>query len=61
VKLATAAIFAAGYLLGARAGRERYEQMAAVAERASRRLEDFSARHPPGDRAGGQRRADGRV
>ena len=44
MKLATAAVFATGYLLGTRAGRERYEQMVAIAERASRRLEDFSTR-----------------
>lgn len=60
MKLATAAVFATGYLLGTRAGRERYEQMVAIAERASRRLEDFSTRHPPGDRVAGQGRTDGR-
>ena len=48
MKLTTAAIFAFGYLLGARAGRERYAQIVEVAGRASQRLEDFSARHPPG-------------
>jgi hypothetical protein len=61
VRLATAAVFAAGYLLGTRAGRERYEQIVAVAEGASRRLEDFSVRHPPGDRVGGQGSPDGRA
>jgi hypothetical protein len=41
-----AAIFAAGYVFGSRAGRERYAQILQVAARASRQLEDFSARHP---------------
>ena len=41
-----AAIFAAGYLFGTRAGRERYAQILAAAARASQRLEDYSARHP---------------
>ena len=53
--------FAAGYLLGTRAGRERYEQIVAVAERASRRLEDFSTRHAPGDPVVRQGRTDGRT
>jgi hypothetical protein len=47
VTLTKAVIFAAGYILGARAGRERYEQIVAIAEEASQRLERFSARHPP--------------
>jgi hypothetical protein len=61
VRLTTAAVFAAGYLFGTRAGRERYEQIVAVAEQTSRRLEDFSARHPPGDRVGKPQRPDGRA
>jgi hypothetical protein len=59
VKLTKAVIFAAGYILGARAGRERYGQIVAVIEKASQRLEDFSARHPPGrgaDGSSGRRR-----
>jgi hypothetical protein len=53
-----AAIFAAGYVFGSRAGRERYAQILEAAARASRQLEDYSARHPAalqqsaGDRAG---------
>jgi hypothetical protein len=47
VKLTTLAIFAAGYVLGARAGRERYVEIVEIVERASQRLEEFSARHPP--------------
>ena len=47
MKLTKALIFAAGYSVGARAGRERYAQIVAVIEKASARLEEFSARHPP--------------
>jgi hypothetical protein len=42
------AVFAAGYIIGARAGRERYAQIVHVVERASQQLEEFSSRHPPG-------------
>lgn len=49
MKLARVAIFAAGYVIGAKAGRERYAQIAGVAERAAERLDEFSSRHPPGD------------
>ncbi len=59
MKLASVAIFAVGYVVGARAGRERYAQIVAAAERASQRLEAFSSRHVPDDRGGGPRRADG--
>jgi hypothetical protein len=55
VKLTKAVIFAAGYIIGARAGRERYAQIVAVMEKASQRLEEFSTRHPP-DRDGSGRR-----
>jgi hypothetical protein len=48
VKLTTVAVFAAGYVMGTKAGRERYVQIIDVVERASQRLEEFSARHPPG-------------
>lgn len=41
------ALIAAGYVLGARAGHERYEQIVAAMDAASQRLEAFSARHPP--------------
>ena len=47
MKLTKAVIFAAGYVLGAKAGRERYAQIIAVMEKASQRLEEFSSRHPP--------------
>jgi hypothetical protein len=45
VRLATVLVFGAGYVMGTRAGEERYAQIAAVAERASKRLEEYSARH----------------
>lgn len=53
MKLTTVAVFAAGYLLGTRAGRERYEQILALARGASgtfatsgarQRLEEYGAR-----------------
>ena len=48
VKLASVAVFAAGYIAGARAGHERYAQIVDAVEKASQRLEEFSSRHPPG-------------
>ena len=56
MKLTKAVIFAAGYILGARAGRERYAQIVALMEKASGELEEFSSRHPP-DRSGRRRRS----
>jgi hypothetical protein len=47
VKLTTVAIFAAGYVLGARAGKERYAQLVGAVERTSQRLDTFSSRHAP--------------
>jgi hypothetical protein len=53
MKLTTVAVFGAGYLLGTRAGRERYEQIRELAQSASgrfatsgarRRLEEYGAR-----------------
>jgi hypothetical protein len=44
VKLTTMALIAAGYVLGAKAGHERYEQITAGMEAASARLEAFSCR-----------------
>jgi hypothetical protein len=58
VKLTKAVIFAVGYIVGARAGRERYAQIVAVTEKASARLEEFSSRHPP-DRDGAERHRRG--
>jgi hypothetical protein len=59
VKLATVTLFAAGYVMGARAGRERYAQIAGGVARASQRLEEFSARRPAGARADEAGRGDG--
>jgi hypothetical protein len=47
MKLASVVIFAAGYVIGARAGGERYAQIAKVAERTSRRLNELSSRRRP--------------
>lgn len=53
MKLSTLAMFGAGYVLGARAGRERFDQLRALAGRAAaefdgsnarQRLEEVSAR-----------------
>jgi hypothetical protein len=44
VTLTKAALFAAGYVLGAKAGRDRYAQILDVAARASERLEELSTR-----------------
>ena len=43
MRLTTLAMFAAGCVLGAKAGRERYAQIVAVAERASKHLDEYSA------------------
>jgi hypothetical protein len=52
VKLTTIALIAAGYVFGAKAGHERYEQITAGMEAASQRLEEFSTRgRPPGSRS----------
>jgi hypothetical protein len=47
VKLTTVLMFGAGYVLGTRAGRERYAQIIAAADRASKRLEAYSERQGP--------------
>jgi hypothetical protein len=49
------AVFAAGYIIGARAGRERYAQIVDIVETASQRLEEFSSSHPPDGRRGSER------
>ena len=41
MKLTAAVVFAAGYVIGAKAGRERYAQIVEVAENASQRIEEF--------------------
>jgi hypothetical protein len=59
VKLTTVAVFAAGYVMGTKAGRERYAQIIDVVERASQRLEEFSESHPPHRQGDASRRPDG--
>ena len=59
MKLTSVAIFAAGYVFGARAGRERYAQIVDAVERASQRLDEFSSRHTPATQSKGSGRADG--
>jgi hypothetical protein len=44
VKLRSLAVFGIGYVLGTRAGRERYEQVIEAAQSASKRLEDYSGK-----------------
>ena len=59
MKLVGAAVFAAGYVIGARAGRERYVQIVNGLASASQRLEAFSARRPSDSRDPGPGGADG--
>jgi hypothetical protein len=60
VRLTALVVFAAGYVVGARAGRERYVQILDGMARASEKLEEYSARwSPEGDDPVG-RRADDR-
>lgn len=60
MKVTTLAVFAAGYVAGTRAGRERYVRIVDGVARASQRLEAFSARHPPARQNPGAGRADSR-
>ena len=55
MKLTGVAVFAVGYVVGAKAGRERYAQIVDGVARASQRLEEFSARRPPGGQDHGSR------
>ena len=60
MKLTAVAVFAVGYVVGAKAGRDRYAQIVDGMARASQRLDEFSARRPPGRRGGhASPRADG--
>ncbi len=45
MKLGSLIVFAVGYVLGARAGHDRYAQIAAVAKQASQRLDEIGSRH----------------
>lgn len=44
MKLVTMSVFAAGYVLGTKAGRERYDQLVVAARMVGRRLEDYADR-----------------
>ena len=59
MKLTAVAVFAVGYVVGAKAGGDRYTQIVGGMARASRRLDEFSARRPPGRQDHGSPRADG--
>jgi hypothetical protein len=48
-------MFDAGCVMGNRAGRERYGEIVTVAESASKRLEEYSARHRARDDEPGRR------
>jgi hypothetical protein len=60
VRLAAVVVFAAGYVAGARAGRERYAQILEGMARASEKLEEFSARSAPDGQRPGSGRTDRR-
>jgi hypothetical protein len=49
VKVMRIAMFGAGYVLGAKAGRERYQQIVAAAHTAAQRLEKYGDRGKPAD------------
>jgi hypothetical protein len=59
VKLTAVAVFAVGYVVGAKAGRDRYAQIVDGMARASQRLDEFSARRRPGRQGHGSSRAAG--
>lgn len=60
MKLRTMMVFLGGYVLGTKAGRERYEQLAIAARLAGRRLEEYAdqGRGQDGDGASLDRAAD---
>ena len=63
MRLTTLVMFGAGYVMGTKAGRERYAQIVTVAEKASKRLDEFSARTQTDARSvadGGGHRDSGR-
>lgn len=58
MKLTSVALFAAGYVIGAKAGHERYAQIIKALANASQRLDQFSSGHPPAREDRGRRPAD---
>ena len=59
MKLTAVAVFAVWYIVGAKAGRDRDAQIVDGMARASQRLDEFSARRPPGRQGHGSPGADG--
>lgn len=63
--LSTLIVFGAGYVLGSKAGRERYNQIVQIAQEAARRLDEYGAHsrlpteRPRGSLAG--RRSGGKI
>jgi hypothetical protein len=49
VRLTSLLMFGAGYVIGARAGHERYAEIVRVVEKASKRLEEYGERHRAGE------------
>ncbi len=45
MRMASLVMFGAGYVLGTKAGRERYAQIVKAAQMASERLDEYSARN----------------
>ena len=58
MKLTKVVLFATGYVIGAKAGRERYAQIMDGMAKASQRLEEFSSRRPPARQAQSSGRAE---
>ena len=58
MKLTSVAVFAAGYVIGSKAGHERYAQIIDAMAKASHRLEQFSSRRPPDHQDEGATRTD---
>ena len=52
MKLRSLAVFGVGYLLGAKAGRERYVQIVEAIQNASQRLDEARREHDKPSRAG---------
>jgi hypothetical protein len=58
MKLTNVVLLALGYVIGAKAGRERYQQIVSGVARASQRLEAFSTHRPARRQEPSSSRAD---
>lgn len=58
MKLTNVVLFATGYVIGTKAGSERYAQIIDGMAKASQRLEEFSSRRPPAGQAQSSGRAE---